>query len=566
MDKVKPDAAGPPTIPDVDNTDLTGRTLGDFQIIRRLGKGGMGQVFLAEQLSLQRKVALKFLRADLASNPTAMERFRAEAKAVAKATHANIVQVYAVDQIDGLQYMVLEYVEGRTLREFVDKKGPPDLVLALSIMRQGASALLRAAELGIVHRDIKPDNILLTRKGEVKVADFGLARVLDSEGPGLNLTQSGVVMGTPLYMSPEQVEGKALDARSDIYSFGVTCYHMLTGHPPFRGASAIEVALQHLHKEPPPLATIRSDLPEAFHAIINKMMAKDPGQRYQTSRDLLRDIVRLRESLSTTTQATPQLGADVSVSVELMPVEAGAVSSHSLPLNAAFTVAWWKRNWLPLAVAGSLLLALGLGALMARGRKTGAAAAPVVGDATREGQPAADVKQVEAILGKKRREEGLLAALDPFLEPETVANPQKLRAGFELAMELSVFYLDEHKLEEAKPFFGRLEKITQVRQYNHLGRIGRAIVLGLQSKARESNALFRDIAGTIPFRGLNAKKADKMENKKNAAVDLVLGMNTRFHFWIAEALHYNQRNGIRDEDVPEVFLRIRRKAEEGSGR
>src|SRR5262249_23917277 len=135
----------------------------------------------------------------------------------------------------------------------VARRGPPDALMAIGIMRQVASALQRAGELGIIHRDIEPEYILLTRKGEVKVADFGLSLALASGQPTLNLTQSGMTMGTPLYMSPEQVEGKQVDPRTDIYSFGVTCYHMLCGQPPFRGQTAFEVALQHVRKEPDPL-------------------------------------------------------------------------------------------------------------------------------------------------------------------------------------------------------------------------------------------------------------------------------------------------------------------------
>ena len=210
----------------------------------------MGEVYLAEQISLKRKVALKLMRPDLAANITALARFKAEAEAVAKATHANIVQVYAIHEIGGLHFMALEFVEGRNLREFLEKKGPPEILLGLSIMRQVAAALQRASELGIIHRDIKPENILLTRKGEVKVADFGLSRILSESGAQPpNLTQSHVTMGTPLYMSPEQVEGKkTIDHRTDIYSFGVTCYHMFAGHPPFKGTAAFEVAVQHVQK------------------------------------------------------------------------------------------------------------------------------------------------------------------------------------------------------------------------------------------------------------------------------------------------------------------------------
>src|SRR5262245_44063773 len=280
--------------------DLTGQTLGDYRVLRRLGQGGMGQVYLAEQISLKRKVALKLLRSDLAANAVSLARFKREAEAVAKATHANIVQVYAIGESGGLHFMALEYVEGRNLRDYLAKKGPPELLQALSIMRQVASALQRASELGIIHRDIKPENILLTRKGEVKVADFGLSRCLDGDRPALNLTQSGTTLGTPLYMSPEQVEGRPLDPRTDIYSFGVTCYHMLTGQPPFQGASAFEVVLQHVRSDPVPLSAVRPDLPPALCAIIHRMLAKDPARRYQTARELLKDLSRLRESLSGT--------------------------------------------------------------------------------------------------------------------------------------------------------------------------------------------------------------------------------------------------------------------------
>src|SRR5262245_30055590 len=254
--------------------DLTGKTLGDFHVLRRLGQGGMGQVYLAEQRSLKRKVALKLLRADLAANAVSLARFKAEAEAVARATHANIVQVYAIGECAGLHYMALEYVEGRNLREYLERKGPPEILVGLSIMRQVAAALQRASELGIIHRDIKPENILLTRKAEVKVADFGLSRCFAEDHRPLNLTETGVTMGTPLYMSPEQVEGRPVDPRTDIYSFGVTCYHMFAGQPPFRGTSPFEVALQHVRKEPQPLREIRPDLPDALCELVHKMMAK----------------------------------------------------------------------------------------------------------------------------------------------------------------------------------------------------------------------------------------------------------------------------------------------------
>src|SRR5438270_6695171 len=156
-------------------------------------------------------------------------------------------------------------------------------------MRQVAAALQRAGEAGIVHRDVKPENMLLTRKGEVKVADFGLSRVFGQD-QDLSVTQSGQTVGTPLYMSPEQVQGKPLDPRSDIYSFGVTCYHVLAGRPPFQGGHPFEVAIQHVQNEPPPLAGLRPDLPAELVALVHRMMSKDPAARPQTGREVLRAI------------------------------------------------------------------------------------------------------------------------------------------------------------------------------------------------------------------------------------------------------------------------------------
>src|SRR6188472_769350 len=214
-------------VPPTPDPDYSGTIVGEFAVLRKIGQGGMGQVYLARQQSLKRDVALKILKADLAENVTALKRFRAEAEAVARITHSNIVQVYSVGDEKGLHYMALEFVEGRNLRDYLARKGPPELPVALAIIRQIAAALQRANELGLVHRDIKPENILVTRKAEVKVADFGLSRFFAGDAASVNLTQSGVTLGTPLYMSPEQIRGEATDHRSDLYSFGVTCYHLL---------------------------------------------------------------------------------------------------------------------------------------------------------------------------------------------------------------------------------------------------------------------------------------------------------------------------------------------------
>jgi serine/threonine protein kinase len=272
--------------------ELTGRQLGDYQLLRRLGRGGMAEVYLAEQVSLRRQVALKVLRGDLSGDATYVQRFHLEAQAAASFVHANVVQIHEVGCFDGVHFIAQEYVQGQNLRQLLAKSGPPDVRLSVIIMRQVAAALHQAAQRGIVHRDIKPENIMITRSGQVKVADFGLARMRNAEA--LQLTQKDVTMGTPLYMSPEQVEGKPLDTRSDLYSLGVTCYHMLSGVPPFRGETALGVAVQHLKSEPPRLETLRPGLPPAIPRIVHRLFAKDPAQRYATPAELLRDLRTVR--------------------------------------------------------------------------------------------------------------------------------------------------------------------------------------------------------------------------------------------------------------------------------
>ncbi|MFC1597572.1 serine/threonine-protein kinase [Planctomycetota bacterium] len=273
--------------------DLSGRQLGDYRLLRRLGRGAMAEVYLAEQCSLNRQVAVKVLKRELATDQTYIQRFQREAQAAAALVHANIVQIHEVGCIDGVHFIAQEYVQGLNLSQWVARNGALDLRMALLIMRQVAAALAKAAEQSIVHRDIKPENIMLTRSGEVKVADFGLAR-LPGSGDSVHLTQAGMTLGTPLYMSPEQVEGKPLDPRSDLYSFGVTCYHMLSGSPPFGGETALAVAVQHLNKSPESLENLRPDLPPALCRIVHKVLAKAPENRHQSARELLRELRQLQ--------------------------------------------------------------------------------------------------------------------------------------------------------------------------------------------------------------------------------------------------------------------------------
>jgi eukaryotic-like serine/threonine-protein kinase len=273
--------------------DLTGATLGDFQVERLLGRGGMGEVYLATQVSLNRPVALKVLRPDVLAKEGYRKRFESEAIAVAKLNHPNILHVYTLGQIEQVHYIAMEYVEGTNLREYVAKRGALELPAALSIMKQSAQAIGAAGEAGIIHRDVKPENLLITRRGRVKVADFGLCRRLDEEGP--QLTMAGITMGTPAYMSPEQAQGHPLDHRSDLYSLGGTYYFMLAGVPPFKADSPVAMALKQVREIPSSLLVHRPDLPVEIDRLVMKLMAKNPADRYQSAAEMLGDLAKLRE-------------------------------------------------------------------------------------------------------------------------------------------------------------------------------------------------------------------------------------------------------------------------------
>lgn len=244
----------------------------------------MADVYLADQVSLGRQVALKVLRPETLRHPAAVERFDREARSAAALVHGHIVQIHEVACIDGVHLLAEEYVAGPSLRRWLTDRGPLDARQAMTVLRHVGAALGRAAEQGIVHRDIKPDNLLVSPAGDVKVADFGLAR---SVGEDVALTQDGMTLGTPLYMSPEQGQGSAVDVRSDLYSLGASVYHLLAGRPPFNAATAIGVVMAHVQEPVPPLASLRPDLPAGVCGIVERLLEKRPEDRFATPRDLL---------------------------------------------------------------------------------------------------------------------------------------------------------------------------------------------------------------------------------------------------------------------------------------
>ncbi len=266
--------------------NLAGLKIGDYRLLRRLGSGGMADVYLAVQESLKRNVALKILKKDLAGNEDYVERFKREAQAAAALVHANIVQIFEVGQADGYHFIAQEYVRGRNLKQYLGRYGAVAPDMALSVLRQSAMALQKGWEHDVVHRDIKPENIMLTANGELKIADFGLARV--GKETDNTLTQAGITVGTPLYMSPEQIEGNEVDIRSDIYSLGVTVYHMLVGEPPFDGDSPLAIAIKHSSQTPQSIRTHRDDLPAELVEVVDSMLRKKKDDRPQTPLQLLK--------------------------------------------------------------------------------------------------------------------------------------------------------------------------------------------------------------------------------------------------------------------------------------
>ena len=264
-----------------------GSVLGGFKLEKELGRGGMGVVYKAHELSLNRKVALKVLSRRLSSDTEFIERFKREAQVIAALNHPNIVGILSYGEAHGSHYFAMEYIPGRDLGEVLKEKGSLPLAKALSIASQVAGALAVAGGRGVVHRDLKPSNIMLDDMGRAKVTDFGVAHFQES---GARLTQTGLFLGTPEYASPEQAAGRSLDVRSDIYALGAVLYRMLSGKPPITGESPLAVVTKIATEPVTPIGQVNTALPEAVCRLIDKMMAKDISERFQRPEDVLAAI------------------------------------------------------------------------------------------------------------------------------------------------------------------------------------------------------------------------------------------------------------------------------------
>jgi serine/threonine protein kinase len=289
---------------------VVGQVVGHYQVIAPLGKGGMGEVYLASDTQLDRKVALKLLPAEFTGNKDRLRRFIQEAKAASSLNHPNIITIHEIGQAEGAHFIATEFIDGQTLKH---RMAPARMKLPdiLDVSIQAASALQAAHAAGIIHRDIKPENIMVRPDGYVKVLDFGLAKLTEKYRQGnptsadseidtmvKAYTQPGILMGTVHYMSPEQARGQVLDARTDVFSLGVVMYEMAAGRMAFAGATGIDTLVSILEKEPPPFDQYAPEVPHEFQRIISKALRKDREERYQTIKDLLIDLKSFKEELS----------------------------------------------------------------------------------------------------------------------------------------------------------------------------------------------------------------------------------------------------------------------------
>ncbi|MBW1888638.1 MAG: protein kinase, partial [Deltaproteobacteria bacterium] len=281
----------------------TGSTFaGRYQIIEELGKGGMGKVYKANDTDIKEKVAIKLIKPEISTDKKTIERFQNELKFARKIRHKNVCQMYDLNREEGTYYITMEYVPGQDLKGFIRQSGQMGIGTAISISKQVCEGLAEAHKLGVVHRDLKPSNIMIDKEGEVRIMDFGIARSMKAKG----ITGAGVIIGTPEYMSPEQVEGKEVDQRSDIYSLGIILYEMLTGRIPFEGDTPFIIGMKHKSELPKDPKEINTQIPEDLNSVIMRCLEKDKEKRYQSAGEVQEELGNIERGMPITEKDIPR--------------------------------------------------------------------------------------------------------------------------------------------------------------------------------------------------------------------------------------------------------------------
>jgi serine/threonine protein kinase len=372
-----------------------GARLGRYEIRSKIGEGGMGEVYLAEDAQLRRRVALKILPVDLASNQDRMRRFIQEAQAAAALNHPNIAHIYEIGESEGANFIAMEFVDGKTLREKIHQE-KSELRVLLKHLLQVAEGLAKAHASGIVHRDLKPDNIMITHDGHAKILDFGLAKLVETSGPGLGPSEGGegptavmqqhsvpgMIMGTVGYMSPEQAQAKPVDQRSDIFSFGCILYEAATGRKPFAGDSVVDTLHRIIYEPAPAITDFNPSASPELQRVIRKCLAKEREKRYQTIRDTANDLEELLEEIKSTSDIERSVAPSTSTSTSSapgitnddLPAESTASVSQQPASSAEYVITGIKQHKLAVMIALAVLVCGAVGLfLYLRARNTAVA-------------------------------------------------------------------------------------------------------------------------------------------------------------------------------------------------
>ena len=364
--------------------DLVGQVVADrYHVVKKLGEGGMGQVYLAEHVKMGRRSAIKVMNPSMVHDPDAIARFNREAANASRITHPNVCAIYDFGETpDGLIYLAMEFIEGEPLTDLLEREGALPLERATAIFQQTADALQAAHDLGIVHRDLKPDNIMLTRgrggADVVKVVDFGIAKAVGGDEAGQKVTKTGLVVGTPEFMSPEQLSGDTLDGRSDLYSLALVCYRMLTGKLPFEATTVQETMIKRLTDEPLKLAESRPDLsfPAGLQAVLDTALARTPAERYQTVAKFAGDVAAVTGRPAAGAVPHTRSMGDAEGRTQLLDTTAGGLTqriSAQKPPPTAPSEPVRTRSLVPAAIGVVVLVgAAGAWIALSGGKKPGA--------------------------------------------------------------------------------------------------------------------------------------------------------------------------------------------------